>query len=187
MMRETRGYLVIVAVIGAVLGGVAAHKALAVLGSAQGDIPDTQVFVTYRSAPGGYALEVPEGWGRMEQGPNVLFISALNGLEVTIRHTAVSPTLASIRDQGVAALKQTEPGVAIQNMQTVRFPSGPAVRVAYTSTSTLDPVTGKRTRLENQAYLFSKKDAMATLRLWAPVGADNVDQWQRMARSFRWL
>ena len=29
-----------------------------------GDIPDTQVFVEYRSAGGGYQLEVPEGWAR---------------------------------------------------------------------------------------------------------------------------
>jgi len=172
--------------VGAALGVLGVARTQAAPNPA-GDIPDTQVFVTYRSANGGYALEVPEGWARTVQGPNVRFISALDGLEVTIIRTAASPTLTSVRAQGVAALKQTEPGVAIQNVQTVRLPSGPAVLVDYTSTSTPDPVTGKRSRLENQAYLFSKKGARATLRLWAPLGADNVDQWLRIARSFRWL
>ena len=34
--------------------------------SPAGDIPDTQAFVKYRSAAGGYELDVPEGWARTE-------------------------------------------------------------------------------------------------------------------------
>jgi hypothetical protein len=48
-------------------------------------------------------------------------------------------------------------------------------------------VTNKRVRLENIAYIFYKNGKEATLTVWAPQGADNVDQWNRMANSFRWL
>ena len=34
--------------------------------------------------------------------------------------------------------------------------------------------------------LFWKDGKLATLRLYAPYGADNVDQWRLMSRSFRW-
>ncbi len=72
-------------------------------------------------------------------------------------------------------------------MRTIRLPAGPAVLVSFTSAALPDPVTGKRTRLENQAYFFSQKGGMAMLRLWAPLGADTFDQWLRVSRSFRWL
>ena len=50
-----------------------------------------------------------------------------------------------------------------------------------------DPVTNKRVRLENVAYFFYRNGKEVTLTVWAPQGADNVDQWNRMANSFRWL
>jgi hypothetical protein len=36
-------------------------------------------------------------------------------------------------------------------------------------------------------YVFYKNGKEAMLTVWAPLGADNVDQWNRMAKSFRWL
>jgi hypothetical protein len=68
----------------------------------------------------------------------------------------------------------------------VPLPAGPVVQLDYTSNSEPDPVTSKQVRLENNAYLFYKNGKLATLTLWAPLGADNVDQWQQMAQSFRW-
>ena len=49
-----------------------------------GDIPDTQAFVPYTSEPGGYTLEIPEGWARSADAKNVRFESKLDGLSVTI-------------------------------------------------------------------------------------------------------
>jgi hypothetical protein len=68
----------------------------------------------------------------------------------------------------------------------VRLPGGSAVLLTSTSESQPDAVTGKSVRLENNTYLFFRHDKQAALRLWAPLGADNVDQWRRIARSFRW-
>jgi hypothetical protein len=47
-------------------------------------------------------------------------------------------------------------------------------------------VTGKQVRLEEEIYLFYNHGTLAMLQLWAPQGADNVDQWKRMVESFHW-
>ncbi len=41
----------------------------------------------------------------------------------------------------------------------------------------------------NEAKLIQshKNGKEVTLSVWAPQGADNADQWNRMANSFRWL
>ena len=48
-------------------------------------------------------------------------------------------------------------------------------------------MTNKQVRLENNRYLFFHTGQLATLTLSAPVGADNVDQWARIAGSFKWV
>jgi hypothetical protein len=60
------------------------------------------------------------------------------------------------------------------------------VLIVYTSNSDPNAVTDKQIRLENNRYLFYRAGHEAALTLSAPAGADNVDQWQLMANSFRW-
>ena len=62
----------------------------------------------------------------------------------------------------------------------------PSVRLSYQCNSEPNPVTNKRIRLADEVYFFYKNGMLASLRLWAPLGADNVDQWNRIAGSFRW-
>lgn len=162
------------------------QQAVAAAQNPAGDIPDTQTFVSYNSASGGYVLDVPEGWARTENGGDVRFVSTLDGVEVTLSSAASAPTAASARGNEVAALQKSGRAVQVRKVQDVQLSGGPAVLVDYTSNSGPDPVTDKQVRLENNAYLFFKNGKLATLTLWAPLGADNVDQWQRMAKSFRW-
>jgi hypothetical protein len=152
-----------------------------------GDIPDTQVFVTYRSRSGGYQLKVPEGWARRTNGNNVSFIDKLDGVEITVTAETTAPTAATAKTKQVAELKKSGRAVKIVNVKDVQLPGGLAVLINYTSNSNPDSVTGKQIRLENSNYLYFKQGKLATLRLWAPQGADNVDQWQLISRSFRWL
>jgi hypothetical protein len=177
-----------IVILGAVFmgGGAIAGAVGAAAAATPGDIPDTQAFVTFRSTTGGYALDVPEGWARAVQGTDVRFVNALDGLQVTVTNAAAAPTTGSAANE-VAALRKQAPGVRIMTVTNVRLPAGPAVLVQYTSNSERDPVTGKRAALENQAFLLHKNGKRAALMLWAPLGADNSDQWQRIARSFRWL
>lgn len=151
-----------------------------------GDIPDTQAFVQYQSQAGGYALDVPEGWARTTTASDAGFVDKFNGVKVAITQTAVAPTAATAGTVS-AALIASGRAVQIGRMQDVQLPGGPAVLIEYTANSDPNPVTGKQVRLELASYLFFQKGKLATLTLWAPLGADNVDQWQRMAHSFRWL
>ncbi len=156
-----------------------------------GDIPDTQAFVNYTSNAGGYELDTPEGWARTENGTDVSFADKLDGVMISITDTASAPTAGSVRTGWATALQQSGRAVQIGAVKDVTLPSGPAVLVEYTSNSEPNAVTGKQVRLENNAYLFYKvvspgKGKLGVLTVWAPLGADNVDQWKRMSESFKW-
>ncbi|MDB5556507.1 MAG: putative lipoprotein, partial [Rhizobium sp.] len=74
----------------------------------------------------------------------------------------------------------------VSAVKAVKLPSGSAIRIVYTSNSEPNAVTTKQVRLENERYLYFKDGKLVSLELYAPKGADNVDQWQLMSRSFKW-
>lgn len=151
-----------------------------------GDIPDTQAFVRYAAASGGYSLEVPEGWARTTDAANVRFESKLDGLAVAVSSASAAPTVQSARDHEVAALVAAGRAMSVASVDAVKLPIGDAILVKSSANSNPDPVTNKQVRLEQNIYLFYNAGKLATLTLWAPQGADNVDQWQRIAGSFSW-
>jgi hypothetical protein len=147
-----------------------------------GDIPDDQVFVSYTSSSGGYSLKVPEGWARSEKGADVNFIDKFDGIAVAVETAAAAPTAKEV----TARLEQPQKATKVISTKEIRLPAGQAILVKYESDSEANPVTNKRIRLENEAYVFYKNSKTATLTLWAPKGADNADQWKLMSESFRW-
>ena len=160
--------------------------ALAPENNPPGDIPDSQVFISYSPSDRTYQLKVPEGWARQTSGTGVSFIDNFDGVQVTVSNQATVLTAATAKAQ-VEAIKTSGRAVTIGTVKDVSLPGGSAVRVVYTSNSEPNAVTGRQIRLENNAYLFFHNGKMVMLRLWAPEGADNVDQWQSMSQSFRWL
>jgi hypothetical protein len=151
-----------------------------------GDIPDSQVFVKYASSKGGYELQVPEGWARKAVGADVVFTSRLDGLSVTVSKAQGPPEATGIRAGQAKNLKKTGRAVIIRRIEDVRVGRKPAVLLAYECNSEPNPVTDKQVRLENETYFFYKDGKRAALRLWAPLGADNADQWKLISHSFRW-
>jgi hypothetical protein len=147
-----------------------------------GDIPDDQVFVSYTSSSGGYSLKVPEGWARSEKGADVNFIDKFDGVAVAVETAPAAPTAKEV----TARLEQPQKATKVISAKEIRLPAGQAILVKYESDSEANPVTNKRIRLENEAYVFYKNSKTATLTLWAPKGADNADQWKLMSESFRW-
>ncbi len=162
-----------------------AEKAVAPEKNPPGDIPDTQVFITYRSAAG-YALKVPEGWARSDNGTNVRFVDKLDAVQVTIMQAPPKLNLAWVKDSYIPALEKRGRAVIVNNVRLVTLPGGRAFRIAYADNSEPNAVTGKQVRLEHNLYLFEYGGKLAALNLSAPYGADNVDQWRLMSRSFRW-
>ncbi|HUZ65611.1 MAG TPA: hypothetical protein VMU82_18060 [Acetobacteraceae bacterium] len=150
-----------------------------------GDIPDTQVFIDYH-APWGFSIKVPEGWARRVAAHHVAFTSAYDGLAVRMGTAATAPSVAGVKQDQAALLARSPMAVRISKIAAMSLPGGPAVLIAYSSNSAPNAVTGKAIRLENDRYLFWKGGKLATLTLSAPFGADNVDQWRLIARSFRW-
>ena len=151
-----------------------------------GDIPDTQAFVKYSSQAGGYALDVPEGWARTENGTDVNFVNKYDGVKVTVTPAAAVPTTASVRATEAKQIQSQGHAVTITSVSEVNPPAGKGVVVKYTSNSDSNAVTNKVVRLENESYIYFHNGKEAALTMWAPQGADNADQWNRMSKSFRW-
>ena len=87
-----------------------AEKAVVTEKNPLGDIPDTQTFVKYASSPGGYQLDVPEGWARKESGANVAFSFDYDGLSVTIEKASGQPDAAGHSRQSGSGLARNREG-----------------------------------------------------------------------------
>ena len=163
----------------------AAEKAVAPERNPPGDIPDTQVFVTYTS-PLGFAIKVPEGWSRKESAQSVSFADKYNTIEVAFASAAAAPTADSVKSADVRDLEKTGLAVKLTKVKDVKLKSGAAVLVSYTANSAPNAVTNKPIRLEHDRYLIYKDGTLAILDMAAPQGADNIDDWSMMANSFHW-
>jgi hypothetical protein len=152
-----------------------------------GDISDTQAFIKYTNTSGGYQLEVPEGWARTEKGTDVTFVNKFDGVKVHVARAATAPSVVSARANEVKQIGSQGHAVTITDVSEAQLPAGKAIVVKYTSNSDPNPVTTTRLRLEDVTYIFFKNGKEAMLTVWAPQGADNVDQWNRISQSFRWL
>jgi hypothetical protein len=162
------------------------EKPLEIEKSPLGDIPDTQAFVKYTSTQGGYSLEVPEGWARTVHEPDVSFIDKFNGVNLAVVKTDKIPTTTTIKDNQAAELVKNGRAVKIQGIKEVTLPIGKVIIVKFESNSEPNSVTNKQVRQDNENYYYYKDGKMAVLTLWAPLGADNVDQWKKMSESMSW-
>lgn len=163
----------------------AAEKAVAPEKNPPGDIPDSQVFVTY-SAKSGYSLKVPEGWARSDLGNGVSFVDKLDGVLVTETADNAVPTVDTVKTAFIPDLEKRSRALKLGKVEQVQLPAGKAVRISFSSNSEPNAVTNKQVRLENEIYVYHNGDRTVSLQLYAPYGADNVDQWNLMSRSFRW-
>lgn len=166
-------------------GASAAEKPVAAEKNPPGDIPDSQVFIDYTSKDG-YALKVPEGWARTDLPTGASFVDKLDGVVVTRSDATQPPTVDSVRKDYLPILEKEERAVQIGGVKAVKLPAGNAIRIAYSSNSVPNQVTNKQVRLENQRFLYFKDRKLVALKLYAPFGADNVDQWKLMSESFQW-
>jgi len=151
-----------------------------------GDIPDDQVFVSYRSDTGGYSLDVPEGWARTQSGPNVSFVDKLDSIAVEITAGAEAPTVDSVEANEVSQLTSEVEAFEKVMVKAIDLPAGKAVLIRYRANSAPDSVTGKKVRLEIDRFELFKDGKLAVISLSAPAGSDNVDVWNQISSSFKW-
>jgi hypothetical protein len=163
---------------------VQAEQAVPAEKNPPGDIPDTQVFVQYQGA--GVTMKVPEGWARTDEAAGAIFADKYNGLEVTTITSTAPLTAASVTNNEAKSLAAGRGAIKITSVKDVKLDGGMAVRVDYSANSAPNPVTNKQIRLEEvRFYLQGSGGHVAVLDMSAPLGADNVDQWNLMANSLR--
>lgn len=152
--------------------------------AATGDVPDTQVFVSFNNAADGWSMKYPEGWTQTGSRSSVTFSDKNNLVHVLVGRGA-APTVGSVAAQ-LRALKSSRPSLSFTAPAALTLPSGAAVKATYTTRSAPNPVTGKRVTLIVDRYVVGQGSRVATVDLGTPRGVDNVDAYRMMIRSFRW-
>ncbi|MEV8638734.1 hypothetical protein AB0395_44460 [Streptosporangium sp. NPDC051023] len=149
-----------------------------------GDIPDSTVFVAYRTPR--YQIKVPEGWARTTLATGASFTDKLNSVRIETGPATSAPTVTTATRAEVPKLKAAGGNFVLREIETVTRAGGQAVRIVYLVDSAPNPVTGKVVRDEAERYEFHRDGHEAILTLSGPVGADNVDPWKLVSDSFRW-
>jgi hypothetical protein len=162
----------------------AAEKPVAAEHNPPGDIPDTQVFVSFES-PLGFTVKVPEGWARADEAKSVRFSDKYNIIEIVVAPLSGSLTAESVKANQLPELEKNARAAKVGEAKEVKLKGGQAILIAYTSNSEPNAVTNKQIRLEHARYLFYKDGSLFTLDMAAPQGADNVDDWSLIANSFQ--
>ena len=152
--------------------------------AATGDIPDNQVFLTYTSRAGGYAIKYPEGWTESGRARDQTFRDKNNLVHILITHGSI-PTPGAVSAQ-LRQLAGSQPSIRFSSPHPVRLSSGPAVRATYSTESAPNQVTGKRVTLLVDRYELGAGGRVAVIDLGTPRGVDNVDAYRMMINSFRW-
>ena len=150
-----------------------------------GDIPDSQVFTTFKSADG-YSIKVPEGWARREESGQTIFSDKYNRIALTSQPSTQALDMAYATKTLAPEIEKTGRAVKINKILSVKLRAGEAIRIIYDSNSEPNSVTNKQVRQENERYYYARDGKLVSLDLSAPKGADNVDQWKLISASFRW-
>ena len=150
-----------------------------------GDIPDNQVFIDYIS-PLGFSLKVPEGWARRDLPDGVSFADKYGRVTVTQTAAPKMPNVEEAKQTLAPDLEKNSRAVKVTAVKQAKLPAGPTILISYGSNSDPNSVTNKAIRLENDRYYFWKDGKLVAVSFSAPAGADNADQWDMMASSFRW-
>src|SRR5215475_1152339 len=75
-----------------------------------GDIPDSQVFVTYTS-PAGFSIKVPEGWARTDRADGAHFADKYGSIDIALAPASSTPTAEQVRKEQVALVQSRERAV----------------------------------------------------------------------------
>jgi hypothetical protein len=154
--------------------------------AATGDIPDSQVFLTFSDASAGYSIKYPEGWTQRGAGRDVTFADKNNLVHIVIE-SGPAPSTASVAGR-LAALKASNPTLTFTTPRTVQLGGRSLIKATYTTESVPNPVTGKRVLLIVDRYAVpGVRGRYAVVDLGTAKGVDNVDAYRMMIESFHWL
>jgi hypothetical protein len=84
-------------------GGSAGALSAEAQSAATGDIPDNQVFLTFRNRAAGYSMKNPEGWARTGPARDVTFQDKNNIVHVVVGPARRRPSAPSRRSSPASA------------------------------------------------------------------------------------
>jgi hypothetical protein len=148
-------------------GGATAAEAKS---TATGDIPDNQVFLTFKDAAARYSIKYPEGWARKGGGGDVTFQDKDNQVHIVVKRGSRAPA---------------PPGQVTKAAHRMTLHGLPVEALTYATQSAPNPVTGKRVKLTTDRYVYPGKGQVTVVDLASPVGVDNVDAYRMISESFR--
>ena len=149
--------------------------------AAAGDIPDNQVFLTFRDPAAGYSMKYPEGWAQSGSGSSVTFRDKNNIVRVVVT-SAPPPTVTSINGE----LSSLAGARVKSGPEPLTISGAPAFKAVYTTESAPNAVTGRRVTLVVDRYYLFRGGKESVVDLGTPKGVDNVDAYRLMIESFRW-
>jgi hypothetical protein len=151
---------------------------------ATGDIPDSQVFLSFHNQAAGYSVQYPEGWAQRGSANDVTFQNKDNVIHVLISK-GPAPTAGSVLGE-LARERQSRPSLTYGQVSTQSILGAPVLKVSYSTISPPNPVTGKRVQLLVDRYVYVHAGKLASVDLGTVKGVDNVDAYKMISRSFRW-
>jgi hypothetical protein len=169
---------------GTTLGGNGTPGAPAPGGGAGGRrnvIPDGQEFETYTNSSGGYSIDYPKDWARSGSRRITTFTSSRNYEQISVGGTVTTPAsfAREIRRQGNAR--------PLGAPEVVRLSGERVLKISYEVGSAAKEAEGLTVVVD--AYRFVGKKRFITLHLATTKAAQklNADEYERIARSFRFL
>jgi hypothetical protein len=151
---------------------------------AAGDIPDNQVFLTFRNGAGGYSIKYPEGWAQRASRDRVTFQDKNNLVRIEVVKGSAA-TIAGATAE-IAQLRRQTPSLRFDPPMRTTVGGMPVVKLVYSTESAPNPVTGKRVKLVVDRYYVAGIGKHAVVDLGTPEGVDNVDAFKLMIESFKW-
>ena len=152
-----------------------------------GDIPDSTVYVPYRTASGHVQVTVPQGWARSTDAAGTVFTDKLNFIRIQEVPAASAPTVTTAHDTEAPKIQSAGSNVQVGDITTITRKAGDAVEIKYTADSAPDAVTGKVLHDAVERYEFFRNGTEVVLTLSGPIGADNVDPWRTVTDSLVWV
>jgi hypothetical protein len=153
-------------------------------GSAQGDVPDNAVFLTYDDPTHRFSIQYVEGW-QVTPGPDGVVIRDKDSSE-TVRIVPMPADLAAcVTDAELPALQALD-GFSLIGQDRVKVNGQKLIHLAYHLPAPADPVTGKRVPSTVDRYYVPGLVDLAIVSLSTPDGVDNVDAFRQMIGSLSW-
>jgi hypothetical protein len=145
-------------------------------------IPDNQEYESFDNASEGYAVDHPKGWAIKGEGDDVTWESGKNSERVVVARTRRQ----SARDVK-RALRDNKSIKILLDPRAVSFGSLRPIKAVFQQVGATNE-QGAAIKVIVDQYKFYRGGKVATLDLvtTGAVRRDNLDDWDRIARSFRW-